>query len=474
MSQLVWFRTDLRVHDHPALHAAAERGPVTAVFLLSPAQWQEHDEAAVKVDFWLRNLAELGKVLQVLGIPLLIRTAERWAQAPQVLLELAQELSLDQLHFNDEYGLNEAARDEATAQAFAEAGLKVHRYLDQTLFAPGTVLTKSGGYFKVFGQFKKTCLSRLEMGLPTPLSAPRKQKSPSTPADTLPDTIDGFAAISAELKKLWPAGETAARERLQAFIRDDLDDYHQARDIPSEPGTSQLSAYLNAGVLSPRQCLHAAVEANRGQLSGGSQGATTWITELLWREFYRHVLVGYPWVSRHQPFNRELAALPWRDDPAGLAAWQQGRTGIPIIDAAMRQLLQTGWMHNRMRMLTAMFLCKNLLIDWREGERWFMRHLIDGDLASNNGGWQWSASTGTDSVPYFRVFNPHTQALKIDARGDYVRTWVPELAALKGKAVHTPGARYFSPLVDLGESRERALAAYRGMARKKTETQKPD
>ena len=474
MSQLVWFRTDLRVHDHPALHAAAERGPVTAVFLLSPAQWQEHDEAAVKVDFWLRNLAELGKALQALGIPLLIRTAERWAQAPQVLLELAQELSLDQLHFNDEYGLNEAARDEATAQAFAEAGLKVHRYLDQTLFAPGTVLTKSGGYFKVFGQFKKTCLSRLEMGLPTPLPPPRQQPSPGTAADTLPDTIDGFAATSAELKKLWPAGETAARERLQAFIRDDLDDYHQARDIPSEPGTSQLSAYLNAGVLSPRQCLHAAVEANRGQLSGGSQGATTWITELLWREFYRHVLVGYPWVSRHQPFNRELAALPWRDDPEGLAAWQQGRTGIPIIDAAMRQLLQTGWMHNRMRMLTAMFLCKNLLIDWREGERWFMRHLIDGDLASNNGGWQWSASTGTDSVPYFRVFNPHTQALKIDARGDYVRTWVPELAALKGKAVHTPGARYLSPLVDLGESRERALAAYRGMARKRTETQKPD
>ncbi len=205
----------------------------------------------------------------------------------------------------------------------------------------------------------------------------------------------------------------------------------------------------------------------RGLLSGGKQGAVTWITELLWREFYRHVLVGYPWVSRHQPFNRDLTALPWREDPEGLAAWQQGRTGIPIIDAAMRQLLQTGWMHNRMRMLTAMFLCKNLLIDWRQGERWFMRQLIDGDLASNNGGWQWSASTGTDSVPYFRVFNPHTQALKIDARGDYVRTWIPELADLKGKAVHTPGGRYLTPLVDLGESRQRALAAYRGMARKK-------
>ncbi len=473
MSGLVWFRTDLRHLDHPALHAAAEQGSVTAVFLVSPAQWQAHDEASVKVDFWLRNLAELVKALEALGIPLLVRTADTWAQAPQVLLDLAREVGAQHLYFNDEYGLNEAARDEAVVKAFDAAGFATHRYLDQTLFAPGTVLTKSGGYFKVFGQFKKTCLARLETGLPTPLPAPGKRQKAARRSDELPTCIDGFPEPTVEVRQLWPAGEQAALQRLKTFIRDDLDDYHQARDIPSAPGTSQLSAYLNAGVLSPRQCLQAAVEANGGRLSGGSQGAATWITELLWREFYRHVLVGYPWVSRHQPFNRELAALPWRDDPDGLAAWQQGRTGIPIIDAAMRQLQQTGWMHNRMRMLTAMFLCKNLLIDWREGERWFMRHLIDGDLASNNGGWQWSASTGTDSVPYFRVFNPQTQALKIDARGDYVRTWVPELAELKGKAVHTPGARYLAPLVDLGESRQRALAAYRGMA-KRRDTKKPD
>lgn len=473
MSQLVWFRTDLRTHDHPALHAAAEQGQVVAVFLLSPAQWREHDEAAVKVDFWLRNLAKLRETLKTLGIPLLIRRAERWEQAPQVLLDLAREQGLEHLHFNDEYGVNEAARDDAVAEAFEQAGLAAHRYLDQTLFAPGTVLTKSGGYFKVFGQFRKTCLARLETGLPMPLPAPDRQQAATIQADELPTGVDGFAETSPEVRQLWPAGEEAALQRLEAFIRDDLEDYHQARDIPFEPGTSQLSAYLNAGVLTPRQCLQAAVNANDGLLSGGRQGAATWITELLWREFYRHVLVGYPWVSRNQPFNRDLAALPWRDDPEGLAAWQQGRTGIPLIDAAMRQLLQTGWMHNRMRMLTAMFLCKNLLIDWREGERWFMRHLIDGDLASNNGGWQWSASTGTDSVPYFRVFNPHTQAMKIDARGDYVRTWVPELAGLRGKAVHTPGERYLPPLVDLGESRQRALATYRGMARK-AETKKPD
>lgn len=473
MSQLVWFRTDLRTHDHPALHAAAEQGQVVAVFLLSPAQWQEHDEAAVKVDFWLRNLAKLRETLKTLGIPLLIRRAERWEQAPQVLLDLARKQGLEHLHFNDEYGVNEAARDDAVAEAFEEAGLTAHRYLDQPLFAPGTVLTKSGGYFKVFGQFRKTCLARLETGLPMPLPAPDRQQAATIQADELPTGVDGFAETSPEVRQLWPAGEEAALQRLEAFIRDDLEDYHQARDIPFEPGTSQLSAYLNAGVLTPRQCLQAAVNANDGLLSGGRQGAATWITELLWREFYRHVLVGYPWVSRNQPFNRDLAALPWRDDPEGLAAWQQGRTGIPLIDAAMRQLLQTGWMHNRMRMLTAMFLCKNLLIDWREGERWFMRHLIDGDLASNNGGWQWSASTGTDSVPYFRVFNPHTQAMKIDTRGDYVRTWVPELAGLRGKAVHTPGEHYLPPLVDLGESRQRALATYRGMARK-AETKKPD
>lgn len=213
------------------------------------------------------------------------------------------------------------------------------------------------------------------------------------------------------------------------------------------------------------------MQSNQGEFESGKVGAVTWINELLWREFYKHVLVGYPRVSRHRAFRPETEALAWRDAPEELLAWQQARTGLPIIDAAMRQLLETGWMHNRLRMVVAMFLTKNLLIDWREGERFFMRHLIDGDLAANNGGWQWSASTGTDSAPYFRIFNPLSQSEKFDAEGVFIKHWLPELAGLNEKDVHNPanlgglfgGVDYPPPMVNLSTSRLRALAAFKNL-----------
>ncbi|HAL67580.1 MAG TPA: deoxyribodipyrimidine photo-lyase, partial [Pseudomonas sp.] len=230
---------------------------------------------------------------------------------------------------------------------------------------------------------------------------------------------------------------------------------------------------LAAGVISPRQCLHAALAHNRGEFDSGSSGVQTWINELLWREFYKHILTGYPQVSRHRAFRAHTEALPWRNAPKEFEAWQQGRTGFPIIDAAMRQMLATGWMHNRLRMLTAMFLSKNLLIDWRLGERHFMRHLIDGDLAANNGGWQWSASTGTDSVPYFRIFNPVSQSQRFDPKGRFIRQWVPELQDIDDKNIHDPGKchglidanLYPSPIVDLHSSRQRALQAFKELPR---------
>ena len=206
-------------------------------------------------------------------------------------------------------------------------------------------------------------------------------------SDGLPAAVDGFPVPPESLRQLWPAGEEAALERLETFALEELWCYEERRDFPAQPGTSQLSPYLAAGVLSPRQCLHAALRNNPGEFDSGSPGVVCWINELLWREFYKHILVGFPRVSQHRPFRRETEALAWRKAPEEPEAWQQGRTGIPIVDAAMRQLLATGWMHNRLRMVVAMFLTKNLLIDWREGERWFMRHLIDGDLAANNGGW---------------------------------------------------------------------------------------
>lgn len=467
MRQLIWFRTDLRVRDNRALAAAMAAGPTLAVYLLSPGQWRRHDDAPCKLDFWQRNLAELRVALAGLNVPLLIREADTWAEAPAVLARLCREHGIVQVQASAEYGVNEERRDDAVATALAQLGIGFSRHLDQLLLPPGSVLNKAGGYFQVFSQFRRVCLQRLHSAPPALQPLPAAQAPLAVPSDPLP----AFGSASEAIRQLWPAGEAAAQARLQAFADAHLDDYQLTRDLPAEPGTSQLSPYLAAGVLSPRQCLHAALAHNQGEFDSGSAGVVAWINELLWREFYKHILVGYPRVSMHRAFRRETEALPWRHAPDDLQAWQQGRTGIPIVDAAMRQLLATGWMHNRLRMVAAMFLSKNLLIDWRAGERWFMGQLIDGDLAANNGGWQWSASTGTDAAPYFRLFNPLSQSRRFDPQGRFLRQWLPELAHLDDKRIHEPWAGgdlfdradYPPPIVDLKHSRERALAAFRGL-----------
>lgn len=476
MRQLMWLRSDLRMADNSALAAAMATGPTLAVYLISPEQWREHDDAPCKVDFWLRNLAELRPRLAALNVPLLIRLAPHWRDAPGVLAELCREHDIAGVWVNEEYGINEQARDQAVERELRRHGVSFHHWLDQLFFRPGSVLTKSGGYFQVFSQFRKVCYQRLHTSLPALVPMPSRQQPLDIASDAIPGEVEGFATPATELREHWPAGEEAARERLALFADEMLGDYERRRDLPAVEGTSRLSPYLAAGVLSPRQCLHAALRGNRGEFETGNPGAVAWINELLWREFYKHILVGYPRVSRHRAFRPESEAVPWRHAPDELEAWQQGRTGIPLIDAAMRQLLATGWMHNRLRMVVAMFLTKNLLIDWREGERWFMRHLIDGDLAANNGGWQWSASTGTDAAPYFRIFNPLSQSRKFDPDGRFIRRWVPELAALDDRDIHDPSARsdlfaaaasdYPPQIVDLGASRERALTAFRDLPRR--------
>jgi len=470
---LTWLRSDLRVTDNTALSAASERGPTLALWLISPGQWQAHDDAACKVDFWLRNLREMRQSLDALNIPLLIRKIDTWDDAPEAVLDVCRKHHVQSVHLNEEYGINEARRDAATCKLLKASKVEVHTHLDQLLFRPGTVLTRSGGYFQVFGQFKKNCLEHLHRSLPS-MAAPVKRQAPtSIKSDPIAQHVEPFEKPADALRKRWPAGEKEAQARLARFTDEIIDDYETLRDLPAREGTSQLSAYLAAGVISPRQCLHAALAHNRGEFDSGSSGVQTWVNELLWREFYTHILTGYPQVSRHRAFRAHTEALPWRNAPKEFEAWQQGRTGFPIIDAAMRQMLATGWMHNRLRMLTAMFLSKNLLIDWRLGERHFMRHLIDGDLAANNGGWQWSASTGTDSVPYFRIFNPVSQSQRFDPKGRFIRQWVPELQGIDDKNIHDPGKchglidanLYPSPIVDLHSSRQRALQAFKELPR---------
>jgi deoxyribodipyrimidine photo-lyase len=471
MLQLIWFRTDLRVQDNSALAAAMSSGPTVALYLVSPGQWLSHDDAPSKVDFWLRNLKELATELGKLNVPLFVREADDWSAAPQVIAELCQQLQISAVQVNEEYGVHESRRDQAVAEALDDLGVNFRSHLDQLLFKPGSVLTKSGSYFQVYSQFRKVCYQRLHSALPTLIATPKAQAPLAIQSGAIPEHVACFALPTAALRELWPAGEAEAARRLDDFATQQIDFYQSARDFPAHPGTSQLSAYLAAGVISPRQCLHAALQANQGEFDSGNVGVITWINELLWREFYKHILVGYPRVSMHRAFRAETEAVAWRDAPLELKAWQEGRTGFPIIDAAMRQLLATGWMHNRLRMIVAMFLTKNLLIDWREGERFFMRHLIDGDLAANNGGWQWSSSTGTDSAPYFRIFNPLSQSQKFDPDGRFIRQWLPELVGLNKTNIHNPAAigglfgiaDYPTPIVDLSKSRTRALAAFKSL-----------
>ncbi|NTY95378.1 deoxyribodipyrimidine photo-lyase [Pseudomonas putida] len=471
---LTWLRSDLRIDDNTALSAATERGPTIALWLVSPGQWQAHDDAACKVDFWLRNLRDLRQSLEGLNIPLLIRKIDTWDQAPQAVLEVCRQHQVASAHWNEEYGINEQRRDDATRALLEKSGIQAHSHLDQLFFRPGTILTRSGDYFQVFSQFKKTCLEHLHRSLPALAHRVKRQAPLHIPADPVPQHVDGFETPTRALREYWPAGEAEAQGRLSRFLDEAIDDYQLQRDLPAKPGTSQLSTYLAAGVISPRQCLHGALASNRGEFDSGSTGVQTWINELLWREFYKHILSGYPQVSRHRAFRAQTEALPWRNAPADLEAWEQGRTGFPIIDAAMRQLQDTGWMHNRLRMVVAMFLSKNLLIDWRKGERHFMRHLIDGDLAANNGGWQWSASTGTDAVPYFRIFNPISQSQRFDPQGHFIRHWLPELRDISEKTIHEPmksrdlfvNNLYHSPMVDLSRSRQRALEAFKALPRR--------
>lgn len=471
MRSLVWFRRDLRVLDNTALSAAAkESDSVVGLFLITPKQWKQHDDADAKIKFWLDNLKCLSDSLSQLNIPLLIETCDSFDDCPALVAKIAKQNQCASLHFNREYEVNERHRDQLTIEACDVAGIDTQSWHDRIVIPPEDIATKDGRFYSVFTPYRKFW-DTLAIDNADVIAKPKKQEPIDIAASPVPTSVDGFD-FSNFRDDLWQPGEDEAAQRTKKFSQK-IGDYNDRRDIPATAGTSLLSPYLNAGVISPRQCLRMALDSNGGTIAG-NEGITTWISELAWRDFYTHVLYGFPRVSRHQPFKEKTNRVPWRDSENDFKAWCQGKTGYPIVDAAMRQLNQTGWMHNRLRMVAAMFLTKNLLIDWRMGERFFMQKLVDGDLAANNGGWQWSASTGTDSVPYFRIFNPFSQSKRFDSEGKFIKKLCPELEPIPAAALHDQkkltaaieqhDCDYPAFVVDYKAGRERALAAFKSLS----------
>jgi len=446
---LLWLRQDLRLADHPALHHALERGSAVVPVYIDGAGEEGAWRAGAASRWWLHHsLAALDAALRAAGSRLILRRGP----ALETLRALARECSADAVTWNRRYEPLAIERDRALKAALQGDGLEVTSHNGALLVEPWAVQTKSGQPFRVYTPFWRTLMATLEPATPHP--APRTIPAPATwPASEPLAALDLLPAVrwDSGLVATWQPGEAGAATRLAAFCAQGLAGYRDRRDRPDIEGTSRLSPHLHFGELSPRQLWHAigAAEARRG-LPAAEWRHGKFLAELIWREFAHHLLFHFP-ATVDAPLQEAFRRFPWREDAAQLAAWQRGRTGIALVDAGMRELWSTGWIHNRVRMVAASFLVKNLRIDWRHGARWFWDTLVDADLASNTLGWQWVAGCGADAAPYFRVFNPQTQAEKFDPDGAYRARWLGA------------GDRARAPLVDLGASRTAALEAWRAM-----------
>ncbi|HRP86617.1 MAG TPA: deoxyribodipyrimidine photo-lyase [Gammaproteobacteria bacterium] len=463
---IFWFRRDLRLIDNPGLCAALDAAEsVLPVYLWSPGDEGEWAPGAAS-RWWLhQSLTALDKALRAKGSRLLVRRGP----AADALARLVADTGATGVFWNRLYEPALVARDAAIKSRLREAGVEAHSSKAALLHEPWELATGKGGPYRVFTPFWKAAQQGPQPAAAQP--APADLKAPRHwPAGEPPEALgllprsrwyDGLAAA-------WTPGEAGALARLDDWCEARIGAYAEQRNRPDCDGSSALSPHLHHGEISPRQAWHAAT-ARRAELP--ARGIEAWLRELGWREFAHHVLYHFPHTPT-EPMYEKYAAFPWREDhEAMLAAWQRGRTGIPIVDAGMRQLWATGWMHNRVRMIVASLLVKNIRAPWQSGARWFWDTLVDADLANNTMGWQWTAGSGADAAPYFRIFNPVTQGEKFDPQGDYVRRWVPELAEVPASGIHQPCEQrtdgYPAPLVDLKESREEALAALRAIAPEK-------
>ncbi|KAG0709751.1 DNA photolyase, FAD-binding/Cryptochrome [Suillus ampliporus] len=512
-SIVYWMRMgDLRICDNKALSLASAQAvedqiPLVVLHVLSPQDYIAHDRSKSRIDFVLRNLSLVKDELAKLDIPLYTITHTPRKTVPTRVISVLQTLQATRLFANIEYEIDELRRDIEVCSLAKNAGIRPTYVHDRCIIEPGVVKTKDGRTYTVYSPYQRSWINILNSNLldyldefpsPTPNPPTTREDPVLGPLfDTqVPASVHGFQLYSEDatnMTKIWPAGTSSAKEMLSRFLHtkaratqlgavDPLANgtensgkrsrillYDEARDRGDRDTTSRLSPYLSAGVISVRECVRATMKLLGIQKvdAGRTSGVGRWVQELAWRDFYTNVLAYYPRVSMGRPFQEKYADVKWEVNEEHLNAWKEGRTGIPIVDAAMRQINTMGWTHNRMRMIVAMFLSKDLMLDWRLGERYFMENLIDGDLASNNGGWQWSASTGVDPAPYFRLFNPYTQSSKADPTGDFIRTFVPELKNLYGPEIHNPPARvadklgYPRPIVNHAEVRVRAIRRYK-------------
>jgi deoxyribodipyrimidine photo-lyase len=474
---VVWLRRDLRLTDNPALHAACERARhVVVVYVDAPEEERPWAPGAAS-RWWLHHsLGALEAALAARGGSLCMR---RGASLDE-LRRVAHECRASRIYWNRLYEPTSIARDARVEAALREDGFECESFNAALWFEPSEIHQSRGEPYRVFTPFWRVCERELD-SRPLPLPAPARVPSPTpSPRSLGLGNLELLPAIRWDtgLDAAWTPGEAGALARVTAFCRTALHGYPTGRNLPGTAGTSRLSPHLHFGEVSPRQCL-AAVRAETNAQPAALRPAAAFLRELGWREFAHHLLVHFP-DTQSAPLDKRFAAFPWAPDPSALERWQQGRTGYPLVDAGMRELWATGWMHNRVRMVVASLLTKNLGQGWLDGARWFWDTLVDADLANNTLGWQWTAGCGADAAPFFRVFNPVLQAERFDPERAYLRRWLPELAALPDRWIHRPweasadmlaqarvllGKTYPTPIVDLRKSRAAALSAYEGIRR---------
>lgn len=460
MATIVWFRNDLRIEDNPALAEALKLGgPIIPLYIWSP-QEEGHWPLGGASRWWLHySLEALDHELKTLGLQLIIKSGS----SLEILQKLIKESKATSVLWNRRYEPYIIKRDSHIKSALTDGGIDVRSFNSSLLFEPWSIQNKQGKPFQVFTPFYKTCLQQT---IPSPTSLPQKictstPKIESTPLSKL-DLLPHIHWDSG-LKQMWKPGTQNAKKLMKSFLSKGVSQYPEMRDRPDIRGTSLLSPYLHFGEISPRMIWHSAHPTEDAP----------YLRQLVWREFAFHLLYHFP-KTPDKPLKEAFENFPWKYDQGALKAWQKGLTGYPIVDAGMRELWTTGWMHNRVRMIVGSFLVKDLLLPWQEGAKWFWDTLVDADLANNTLGWQWVAGCGADASPYFRIFNPMTQGEKFDPDGAYVRKWVPELANMPTKWIHNPweasegelrmagvtlGETYPRPIVDHSEARLRALEA---------------